>query len=181
MTVALLSADRRQRLKLLAIPVLAFVLFRVVMDDEDASAPPPVALTGDQPSIPGSVGRPRASGNPSFAGPDLELDEILAHDPFAVPPALLPPEPVAPMPAALPPNETTEPVSVEVAAQEQDRTRARLELLSQKRVSVIYCGPSGRTAVIDGKSYREGDELAAGVRIVEIRPDGVLIEVQEPL
>ena len=123
--------------------------------------------------------RPRGSqaGSPAAGWPEFPLPDILAHDPFAVPPALAPP------PVALIADEraeATEPISIAASTGEQDRARVRLEQLSQKRVSIIYRGPAGPSAVIDGKEYREGDELAEGVRIVEIRPDSVFIEVPQP-
>lgn len=173
------NANPRDRIKLAAIPVLALVLLWVVTGGSEDEAPPPVALTqpagtrpGDKPGQPARPARRPAAARPAPA-PAFSLAEILAHDPFAVPKALAPPPPI-------PDEQDTQPVSIEAPLiDHESQARARREMLAQKRVSIIHHGPSGATAVIDSRAYREGDELADGVRIVKIRPDGVIVEVQE--
>jgi hypothetical protein len=167
------QSNTRDRVKLAAIPVLALILFWVLTQGEDDAGQPPAALADPGSSgaaVPsGSIGERRSP--PEW--PALALSEILAHDPFAVPPALAPDPP--------PPDDAvTQPVAMEAPdTSARDRARARRELLAGKRVSLIYRGPAGPTAVIDSREYREGDMLSDGVRIVEIRRDGVIVEIQD--
>ena len=170
-----LPASTRERAKLAAIPVLALILLWVVTGGEEDSLPPPIALAA--PAGPGSpvapaVNRTPPHGRAAAEWPQFTLAEILAHDPFAVPRAM----------ASSPPDvhsALTQPVSTDAAERTADQGRSRRQMLGEKRVSVIYRGPDGPTAMIDSRVYREGDQLADGVRIVEIRPDGVLVEVEE--
>lgn len=167
-------ANARERAKLAAVPVLALVLLWVVTRGEEEALPPPVALAdpaaAGSPAAPGANRTaPPASGDSQW--PDFALAEIVAHDPFAVPRAIAsgPPSVHSPL---------TQPVSVDRPENTADQGRSRRQMLGKKRVSVIYRGPHGPTAIIDSRVYREGDKLEDGVRIVEIRADGVFVEVE---
>lgn len=168
-------ANARDRAKLAAIPVLALILLWVVTRGEEDTLPPPVALADS--AVPGSpptlaADRTAARGPAAAEWPQFTLAEILAHDPFAAPPAIAPRPPHIGSPL-------TQPVSADAPESTTDQGRSRRQMLGKQRVSVIYRGPHGPTAIIDSRVYREGDQLADGVRIVEIRPDGVLVEVKD--
>ncbi|HUG89646.1 MAG TPA: hypothetical protein VML55_02355 [Planctomycetaceae bacterium] len=177
------AQDPWRRAKLAAIPVLGLVLVWVMPGRDDPPAVAPAALADTQGADRQAAGLDNAAnaagGRRTSDGTGFTLDEILAHDPFAVPPALARPQPPESPSLLTRDSVPTEPVSAELPHPEPGQSRLRLETLSQKRVSIIYRGPGGPTAVIDSREYREGDELAAGIRILEIRSDGVLVEVHE--
>ena len=168
-------ASARERAKLAAIPVLALILLWVVTRGEEDALPPPVTLADspvhNSPATP-AANRTAARGRAAAEWPQFTLAEILAHDPFAVPRAIASSPPAVGSPL-------TQPVSADTPERTADQGRSRRQMLGAKRVSMIYRGPHGPTAVIDSRAYREGDQLADGVRIVEIRPDGVLVEVED--
>jgi hypothetical protein len=50
--------------------------------------------------------------------------------------------------------------------------------LESKRVSVVLISPQGASAVVDSKVCRVDDWLEPGVRVAEIRPDGVVLSLE---
>lgn len=114
-----------------------------------------------------------AAGSPL---PDIPLDEALMHDPFAVPrPVQAEPvtPPTADEPTAAAPAAESEPAP---GPQRQQSLQAELQ---QDVVRLIIRGPQGPAALFRGRWVHEGDVID-GVRVREITPDGLLVELLEP-
>lgn len=182
----LANKNNIEKLKLGAIPVLAIVMYFVLTspsDDVGASAakvkgatpPDPDPAAGEQPPTdPTKFVRTRSL-------PEQSLTAILQHDPFAFPTALLPPAPVEQTSDA-----EVAPVSVEPVVEQQvipDQgvaTPQKLAALQRHRVTMFLRDRQGPAAVIDQRVVHVGDLLEEGIRVVEISPSGVVLEVVAP-
>jgi len=56
--------------------------------------------------------------------------------------------------------------------------RALTDELEQKSASIITSTPQGWVAFIDSRVVAVGDYLQEGVRVVEIGPNGVVVEIE---
>jgi hypothetical protein len=100
--------------------------------------------------------------------PKIELSQILQHDPFALPATLT--EALA----------VGTPEASDKARKNEDRKRRVEEIvksLQQKRVSLIFRGKGGVTAVLGSRTIHEGDLIEGEVRVIEIKPEGLTLEV----
>ena len=182
------------RLKLASIPVLVVIMLLVLVWPSAGDGLPPDdsetarhatqqshrtdAITEGDAAGPGpsSVSMQRTQKT----WPAIGLATILKHDPFALPPLLA--------------NRTLGAVSQEGSQQNQGTTdtthqdereerikqlKIRIATLQQKQVRVVFRSESGTAALIDSKIVHEGDLLEDGVRIVEIRSDGVVLQIQD--
>ncbi len=112
--------------------------------------------------------------------PAIGLASILKHDPFALAP-LLANRTVAVVPQEEPQQnqETTDTSHQDEREEQIKRMKERIATLQQKQVSVVFRSESGTAAIIDSKIVHEGDLLEDGVRIVNIRSDGVVLRIQD--
>ncbi|MCH7687514.1 MAG: hypothetical protein IH899_12665, partial [Planctomycetes bacterium] len=104
----------------------------------------------------------------------------LKHDPFALAP-LLANRTVAVVPQDKPQQnqETTDTSHQDEREEQIKRLKERIATLQQKQVSVVFRSESGTAAIIDSKIVHEGDLLEDGVRIVKIRSDGIVVQIQD--
>lgn len=177
------------RLKLALIPVLVVILLLVLVwpsasdglpaDDSETAGQEAQqsdrtdAVTEGDAAGPSSVSMQRTQKT----WPVIGLASILKHDPFALEPLLA--------------NRTLGVLSQEGPQQNQETTvssyqkehikrlKERIATLQQKQVSVVFQSESGTAAIIDSKIVHEGDLLEDGVRIVEIRSDGIVLQIQD--
>ncbi len=117
----------------------------------------------------------------------VALDSIFKHDPFAVPAAFLPPpsehsEPTAKVPTGSAPkmdnsmalDKQREEREKQAAAEAKARDDA-MNALEKQGVSLVLRDGNQWIAVVGDITIRVGDQLGA-FRVVEILPDGVVIE-----
>lgn len=161
----------REKVKLALIPLLSAILLAVLSDDGETPSPeatPAVALALRSSSAtptrssPGMAGRTNSSRPQEW--PTMPLGEILAHNPFAFPDALLP------VPAE-PPPVPQRPVTLEDV-----ESANRQELLDQwqsAQITAFYRSKEGPVAIVRSRVLSEGDVLEGGLRVIEIRPDGI--------
>jgi hypothetical protein len=170
--------------KLLLIAVLAVVFVAVILFQFTGKEEPPpprrnAGVSGR------AVARPKPSSTrvPASAPegddvlkkerhwPKIALEEVLQHDPFAVPPALRPPE--APKPATV----ATE-APDKARREELQRQRAQaLAAIRAQGVHMIFLGEEERVAIIGDRRVRVGD-LFEGFRVTDIGSDGVTLSEQ---
>ena len=181
------------RLKLALIPVLVLILILVFVwpsaDDVLPADDSETARQDTQQSHRTDASTESHAAGPSFGPieraqktwPTIGLASILKHNPFALPPLL-----ANHAVAAIPDNElqrdqqTTETVNQDERQARTNRLKEQMATLRQKQVSVVSRSQSGTAAIIDSKIVHEGDLLEDGVRIVKIRPDGVVLQIQDP-
>lgn len=171
------GTKRGQLAKIVLIPILGFVLYRQVLAPGEEEKPKPAA-PARRAATATPTGQPEAppAKPPTPILPDVRsVGRIAAENPFARPAALLP-KPESP---PIPDQSAEESAEVEVEAAETEPVpdpwegvRTRWET---KRVSVVLRAGNGLIAVLGDETVRVGDVLD-GVRVVEIRPDGVLLE-----
>lgn len=117
------------------------------------------------------------------AGPDLgpeaaNLDELLDETPEASPPPEeLPPPPldapVTPAPAGPPPPAAR--AAVQPLKDMPPSFRSEFPALAIQ-VHVYDANPLRRFVLVNGRKYRETDTLVEGPRVIEIVPEGVVVE-----
>jgi len=126
---------------------------------------------------------PTPRSEPAFAAQEQERESrpVPASD---VPPSPFPQSeaaapvaqtrPSAPVAVASPPDAAPEPFVPSLmhlpSAERQGLPPLRLSM------HVYSADPAGRFSIIDGKRYSEGQSIAAGLVVAEIRRDGVVIE-----
>jgi hypothetical protein len=76
-------------------------------------------------------------------------------------------------------DQVTEQEAAEPAPQpsKKEQLQARVGAISTKSATLVFRGPQGAVALLEGRLVREGDQLSPGVRIVAIEPSGVVVEV----
>ena len=177
------------RLKLALIPVLVVILLLVLVwpsagdkltaDDSETAGQETQqshrtdAITEGDAAGPSSVSMQRTQKT----WPAIGLTSILKHDPFALAPLLTNRRVgVVPQEGQQQNQETTD-----TSHQEEQikRLMERIATLQQKQVSVVFRSESGTAALIDSKIVHEGDLLEDGVRIVKIRSDGIVLQIQD--
>ena len=100
--------------------------------------------------------------------PKIELSQILQHDPFALPTTLTKELAVG------------TPEASDKARKNEDRNRRVEEIvksLRQERVNLVFRGKGGVTAVLGSRTIHEGDLIDDEVRVLEIKPEGLTLEV----
>lgn len=151
------------RLKLALVPLLAAVFIiqlwpsRETPTETDTDEASDVAADASQ-----SIAAADAKDHRKW--PEVDLDATLRHNPFHS--AITQP----------PPAERT----VTPAVDAEDRAAAKSEVLrlENRRVSAVLISPQGPSAIIDSKFCRVNDWLEPGIRVAEIRPDGVVLKVE---
>ena len=155
------------RAKLAAIPVLAVALIYVVRTNgtsDESTSPDAPTLVSDGTESSRSPGS--ASPQPAREWPNLPLSEILAHNPFSMPEELVPnPHSSSVVDAAIPSD-----ASPAISPRKQI-----LEELSELEVTAYYKSENGAVAILGDRLIREGDLLEEVVRVIAIRPDGVVL------
>jgi hypothetical protein len=197
-------AARGKAVRVALIPCLALILIVLLLtggDREAASETDPGPSGGNPPAAASAHASPRPDPAedrrvPGPArrreGPTFELAEILRHNPFSLPASLRPaPEKPAAAAARRTPESTDSPVDPPAKAEEQAPDKAgndtnvvaqlnqRIAALERLSTAAIVSGPQGAMAIIDSRLVAVGDDLQDGVRVVEIRPDGVIVELVE--
>ncbi|MDB5388212.1 MAG: hypothetical protein JWM11_3858 [Planctomycetaceae bacterium] len=110
--------------------------------------------------------------------PKVSLEEMLAHNPFAQPNLPKETEPKIPAPeevaaAEAKTLESAKAKSLEV--ERQTKVDAVMTDWRNQKVNMILRTDRGVTALIGDRKVREG-QIIDGVRIVSIRPNGVIVE-----
>ena len=169
------AAQRKIVLKKMMIPALLLVLggvFAWPEGDSDDDALDQVEAAVTPATLPDeSAGRSEAellAQRRRNQVPKIELSQILQHDPFALP-ATLTEELAVGTPAAS-----------EQAKQDEDRRRRVEEIvksLRQERVNFVFRGKGGVTAVLGSRTIHEGDVIDGEIRVIEIKPGGLTLEV----
>ena len=185
------------RVKLALIPVLALILVVVLVWPDDkphcgnsnkgtnaVAVSQTVASTKSASrNQPGQVSR--VLPHQAKVWPEIAIEEILRHDPFALPSPLSRGRQLADL-------QDDEEKLREKADLQDDKEKLRkkaderarelkqmIETLKQKRVSVVFRTKQGAAAVIGSRLVREGGLFEEGLRIVEIRQDGVILEMED--
>ncbi|GIX35066.1 MAG: hypothetical protein KatS3mg126_0845 [Lysobacteraceae bacterium] len=136
-----------------------------------ADGPPAAPAASAGPALPLPAPR-RDTALPPAAAPSPPGGEAQTAPPVpaSIPPPLSPPAPVAPPPAP-PQIPDAAPLSRMPAAQRAALPPLRLS------VHVFNDEPARRFVVIDGRRMGEGEALAPGLTVREIRRQGVLLDV----
>jgi hypothetical protein len=130
-----------------------------------AAARPAPAATHKAASTPAHTSAPRKERQ----WPKIAVNEVLQHDPFALPTALQPPTPAKPAPVAT--------VTAPDQARQEQRQRRReqaLKAIRDKGVQMVFVGKEKRVAIIGDRRVRVGDVLE-GFRVTGIGSDGVTL------
>lgn len=168
--------------KLATVVVLAAVLAGLIVLQsgaytESAATPQTEAGREHAPKLPLRTAKRAAVATPAtrLRKPDaptwstIALEEILAHDPFAVPAALVPKVPSEDDPAR------------EADEKAEDRQRQREQAIAavrQQGVEMVLLAGSEPVAVVGGRLVRVGDELE-GFRVVSISSSGLTLSVPD--
>lgn len=171
--------------KLVLMAVLAVVLVSVLLVQLAGREEPPAAQeTADASSLP-QTGRsengtsvPRSPPDEDDVltqdrqGPRIALEEVLQHDPFALPRALRPPA----RPSSA---NTADDAPDEVDREEVQRQRERaLAAIREQGVQMVFLGKEEQIAIIGDHRVRVGDQFE-GFRVTDIGSDGVTLSEQE--
>lgn len=159
--------------KALLIPVLAVILGVQLWPAKPSSDTSDETTTVVRPDSAdgGSAAAPASTRTEPRALPPFDLSQALAHDPFQTPAALAPEAPKL----------EEEPAPLAVApAPSQSPGKSTVLSLKNQRVSAILISERGAAAVVDSKICRVNDWLSPGVRVVEIRQDGVVLRLEPP-
>jgi hypothetical protein len=164
---------RQGALKIALIPVLGLVLYSQLPGDAAPVATAlPARVAAPSPVPPAVAARP----SPPILATVRPVDQISSRNPFALPPALLPPaEPTNPLDEFL---EAAAGENVRAATSEADRWEATRERWSRERTSIVLATPDGPVAVVGERMLRIGDEVEEGLRVVDIRADGIVLEAK---
>lgn len=121
--------------------------------------------------------------------PEVRLEEVVKHDPFALPVALQPPVDEPKIQTTQ--GSQTEEIDKQAIQRERDRLEIarqeklirrkqqleRLRELQKSGVGITMVSPEAKVVTVGDKKLQVGD-LLDGFRIVEIRPDGsVVVEI----
>lgn len=101
--------------------------------------------------------------------PEIPLKKVLAHDPFALPPALAPPAP-APTPKQAAEGRANRQQDIELA-----RSRGQaLAAVREQGIQMILVNPGDPVALVGDRPVRVGDVLE-GFQVVAISADGITL------
>ncbi|MBC8868840.1 MAG: hypothetical protein H8E44_05455 [Planctomycetes bacterium] len=180
--------DPKKIAKLLAIPILAIALAFMVFSGNDGDADTgdgvvslnPEAVEGAD--LTSYLAKSRAGTDVTDAkpaGPSFDVEQVLLSNPFVLP------LPLRIAKQAAEESEATErEAGSELPEKENDGDgevsplRALTDELEQKSASIITSTPQGWVASIDSRVVGVGDYLQEGVRVVEIGPNGVTVEIE---
>jgi len=177
------TKGRTSRVKLVLVPVLALILVVVLVwpDGEQHRGNADEGTNAAAASQTGASTKSAGSDQPGQISkvlprqakvwPEIALEEILRHDPFALPSPLSSERQLADL-------QDEEEKLQEKADERARQLKQRIETLQQNRVSVIFRTEHGAAAVIGSRLVQEGGLFEEGLRIVEILPDGVILEVE---
>lgn len=185
---------RTKVIKLALVPVLAVVLGVLLFGQGDGDgatdglAEPPntdqsavVAGDADRASLSSDAGDERAAVQRKTSSLRFSIEKVLDSNPFMLPAALIAPSDDAADAGSEQTPETDDAGSERDAEEEASPEMEGLaESLKQKTASIIVSGERGAVALIDSRRLAVGDYLQEGVRIVEIRSDGVIVEIEAP-
>ena len=154
-----------ERAKIALVPVLAGVLGVVVLQNGDHAATPapttvaaPARRSAVETSTQAALLQVRQR-----SWPDVELNEILSRNPFALP--------------STSGSEKTAPVSDDVSPPPDVIDQEILLSIESLNLQAIYESDSGRSALVGTRVLHVGDRLGENLRVSDIRPDGVVIEI----
>ncbi len=163
-----------EKLKIVIILVLAIslvvMLYRAFSTPGDSQTnTPPVSSTTSQQVLLTTLTRlpKHTSKNPPRPWPNQTLAEILKHDPFSTTTQKL-------VEGNHPPTAGREESAL--AAQTEHRDSPTVPWFTNKIPEMMFHSRHGTMAVIDSQIVREGEILPNGTRVVEIRPDGIVLE-----
>jgi type II secretory pathway pseudopilin PulG len=110
--------------------------------------------------------------------PALGLEEILQHNPFELPHSLT-------EDLSASPDETADESKEELNRQEEEarqklkKQEAALAKLQKSGMTIYFEDQHGSAAIIGSRRVRQGDNIE-GFRVVDVRPDGVVLESVDP-
>jgi hypothetical protein len=173
--------------KLAAVAILGVILLAVVYwqfgGGEQATATSEGQAAGDEPA----AGRQRSRRTPrpstvatesvsvaKSTWPAFALEEILQHNPFDLPHSLT--ENLSATPDEIA-DESEEELNRQREAERQRlaKQEAALSKLQKSGMTVYFEDTHGSAAIIGSRRVRPGD-LIEGFRVVEVKPDGVVLE-----
>jgi hypothetical protein len=158
----------RSAAKVAIVPILGIVLYSVLPGDGEPELAASVAAAPVRnATVPAAA--PRRSV-PILATP-RPVEHIVARDPFALPDALRP----TPEPTGLDADQNGPPAD-ELAESPAETWEAIRNRWMAERTSIVLTTPAGPVAVVGNRRLRIGDEVEPGVRVVDIRRDGVVLE-----
>ena len=170
--------------KMLLMAVLAVVFVSVLVFQFTASEEEPASQENADASGPSRTPRTKyrtsVSRSPLEDGdfseedrkwPKIALEEILQHDPFAVPGVLLPPA----KPSS---TNTAHDVPDKVRVQELQRQREQaLTAIREQGVQMVFLGKDVQVAIIGDRRVRVGDRFE-GFQVTDIDSDGITLSEQ---
>ena len=163
-----------EKLKIVIILVLAIslvvMLYRAfsTSGDSQTNTPPASPTTSQQVPLTTLTTLPKhTSKNPPRYWPNQTLAEILKHDPFSTMTQKL-------VGGNQPPTAAREESAL--AGQTEQRDSPTVPWFTNKIPEMVFHSRHGTVAVIDSQIVREGEILPNGTRVVEIRPDGIVLE-----
>lgn len=165
------GTPKSQKLKVALIPVLGVCLLVVLnrSDSDRTSAPnaatPTAAATPKEPANP-TVDK-TADAALQRPWPSRSLDEILAFDPFR-------PRREAPLAAAQPARQHATP-----EPQHDPRIEHLMSQYAAQTPDLVLRSQRGVSAVIGSQTLTVGDVVEGGARVVEIRDDGIVFELDD--
>ena len=184
-----------ERIKLALIPVLGLVLLAVLFSSgEEASSSEPYvdpyanrqSSSGLQNTKDSQVYQRRTD----IQWPERTLDTIVSHNPFVL--VTDNSDSSNPHPnekqqelfdgsrqAAIESGASDDQINQELEA-ERIRIQTRIQAVQNQRVSMIFQGPKGMTAMLGDRLISEGDLLEDGIRVTHITNAGITLSVESP-
>lgn len=170
------SADPWRRHKLVAIPILAFVLaIMMVRNFAGTGTSPPITPPPRPPRIPAptaTVIAPNQGANHVAAQwPKLDLDDIIAKNPFG-------PWNASDRSRSASANqaEPAQTASLRSAdPRETSSANEQSETTPTEKVQAVYHDDAGTAAIVDSHIIRSGDALDGGVKVIDVTFDGITI------
>ena len=165
------SSDPRQRLKLLAIPLLgAFLIWRIWPSaaeeaDSELAAAPQVATPSAGVPTPASS---KASLPPV---PEWTLEDALRFDPLKKLTVRVEPSEDLVSPS-------TEDAADDNARMEQAAFEERVAALESLKVDAILVNDAGAAALVGSRIVRVGDYLAEGARVIDVTAEGIRLRLE---
>jgi hypothetical protein len=164
---------RQNVTRIALIPLLGIVLLAVVFWSDEKDDVPPAASSGETADVSDRDMNSQRSDSRKLGAitekqelQQVELSDILAYNPFALP------EEVSKQLQI----ETT-PSEKEAAEQERKRIASVVEHLQMDKLNVVFQGEEGAAAILGDRVLHEGDEIETGIRIRKITPQGLTLEV----
>ncbi|MEX0726543.1 MAG: hypothetical protein WD065_09765 [Planctomycetaceae bacterium] len=185
--------NRHSKAKIALIPVLLCVLVAVLYEPDagpsDATEPA-AGMQNPPPAAPAPVSEADLqrvlTTLKKRQQPVMDYEDVVSYDPFQNLPLLrsLTAPKIAP-PSIIIAAEDSDAVEAvrpsEFAPQEipESRTYDEIKTLLQSRnVSAILQGMSENAAIIDARIVHVGDLLEPGLRIVDIKPSGIMVQIE---